>query len=198
MNHYIDHCTEKCIELSSRACQVVPSSAYIPETSSVAIRPRIFILSDVRLYRESLARSLSHRYEIEVIGAAAPSPGTLMEIANSAVSAVILDVAMPSALSLPRELVRLAPRIKVVAFAVREVDHELIAYAEAGIVGYVTQDGSIEDLVKSIQCALSGELICSPRLAGLLLQRVAALSQTTQESLDEGRLTRREREVIEL
>src|SRR5262249_11747338 len=150
MKDYSDHRVDKCTELSSHACQVFPPLVYTPETSGAAIRPRVFILSDVRLYRESLAWSLSHRSEIEVIGAAAASPGALMQIATSAAAAVILDVAMPSALNLPRELIRLAPSIKVIAFAVREVDHELIAYAEAGIVGYVTRDGSIDDLVKSV------------------------------------------------
>jgi DNA-binding NarL/FixJ family response regulator len=178
--------------------QVVPPSSYIPETWASAIPPRIFILSDVRLYREGLAWSLSQRPEIEVIGAAAPAAATLVEISLSAATAVLLDVAMPAALNLPREIVRLAPRIKVIAFAVSEIDHELMAYAEAGIVGYVTRDSSVDDLVTSIRGALRGEPVCSPRLAGLLFQRVAVLSLPRQEPCTQRALTRREREITEL
>jgi two-component system, NarL family, nitrate/nitrite response regulator NarL len=161
-------------------------------------RPRVFILSDVRLYREGLALSLSQRPEIEVVGAAASAAETLMTIADSAASAALLDVAMPDALRLPKELVRLVPEIKVIAFAVADVEHELIAYAEAGIVGYVPRDGSTDDVILSIQHALCGELICSPRLAGILLQRVARLSTTAARPFDERTLTAREREIMDL
>ena len=177
---------------------VVSASSHIPETWANAIRPRIFILSDVRLYREGLAWSLSQRPEIEVIGAAAPTAATLVEISRSAAMAVLLDVAMPGALNLPREIVRLTPAIKVIAFAVSETEHELMAYAEAGIVGYVARDSSLDDLVASIRGALRGEVVCSPRIAGLLFQRIAVLSQTKQEPSAPRPLTRRERQIMEL
>jgi two-component system, NarL family, nitrate/nitrite response regulator NarL len=178
--------------------RIVPASPAILETSTSAGRPRIFIVSDVRLYREGLAWSLSQRLEIEVTGAAAPTAATLQEIGRLAVTAVLLDIAMSGVLDLAREIVRLAPGIKIIAFAVNEVDHELMACAEAGIAGYVTRDSSVDDLVTSILGALRGELVCSPRLAGLLLQRVAVLSRTRQEPCEHRTLTRREREIMEL
>lgn len=194
----MNYCTDHRTSLHNPPCQNASLSSYMPETSAGAIRSRIYILSDVRLYREGLAWNLSQRPEIEVVGAAAPAAMTLADVAKSAASAALLDVAMEGALDLPKELVRLVPGIKVIAFAAREVDHELVAYAEAGIVGYVARDGSIDDLVTSIQRALCGEVVCSPRLGGLLFRRVAALSQAAPESYDERPLTRREQEIMEL
>src|SRR6266540_183742 len=185
------------VRVSELVHEPTPPSAYAPEKPDT-IRLRVFILSDVRLYREGLAWSLSRCPDIDVVGAATPDAWTLAEIASSAPPAVLLDVAMPGALTLSKELVRQAPGIKVIAFAVSQIDHELIACAEAGVVGYVSRDGSVDDIVKSIRSALCGELVCSPRLAGLLLQRVAALSPVTQEPSNEPMLTRREREILEL
>lgn len=159
---------------------------------------RVFILSDVRLYREGLGWSLSRRSDIEVVGASAPDACTLAEIARSAPAAVVLDVTMAGALNLSRELARLAPGAKVIAFAVSQIEHELIACAEAGVAGYVSRDGSIDDIVKAIRSALCGEFVCSPRLGGLLLQRVAALSPAIPGPHDEPMLTRREYEILEL
>lgn len=195
------HCqTEVSVASSSRLIndirsETVSASPAMLETPSCL---RIFILSDVRLYREGLAWTLSQRPDIDVIGAAAPSPAIFVEISQSAATVVLLDVAMPRALSFPREIVRLTPRIKVIAFAVSQADHELMAYAEAGIVGYVPRDSTVDELVMSIRNALRGELVCSPRLAGLLYERVAALSHTRQQPCKQRALTRREREIMDL
>jgi two-component system nitrate/nitrite response regulator NarL len=179
--------------------QVRPTSPSDQPIGTVAAnQARIFILSDVRLYREGLAWSLSQRPEVEMIGAAAPSEGALAEIVSSAPTAVLLDFAMPEALNLPKELNRLIPGVKVIAFAASEVDHELIACAEAGIAGFVTRDASVDDLVASIRNALRGEVVCSARIAGLLFQRVAALSEPKHGPSNIPPLTRREREVAVL
>jgi DNA-binding NarL/FixJ family response regulator len=173
-------------------------SASAAATSDGALQPRIFILSDVRLYREGLALSLSRRSDIDVVGAGAPSTMTLAEIDTLALSAVLLDVATAGGLNLSKEIMRVAPAIKVLALAVGHVDHELIAYAEAGIVGYVPREATVDDLVISIRAALRGELVCSPRVAGLLFQHLAALSRARQLPGENNQLTPREREIMEL
>jgi DNA-binding NarL/FixJ family response regulator len=117
---------------------------------------RIFVVSDVRLYREGLAGSLTQRRDIDILGILSPSDDTVGHISRSAATAVILDIGTPGALRFAVELDRLAPRIKVVAVAVNGVDNELIACAEAGIVGYVERDGSIEDLVTALRSAVRG------------------------------------------
>jgi DNA-binding NarL/FixJ family response regulator len=175
-----------------------PSPSNQPIGAAAANRARVFILSDVRLYREGLAWSLSQRPEVEMVGAAAPSAGALAEVVSSAPTAVLLDFAMPEALNLPKELNRLIPGVKVIAFAASEVDDELIACAEAGIVGFVTRDASVDDLVDSVRKALRGEVVCSARMTGLLFQRVAALSEATQMASNMRPLTRRECEIAEL
>jgi DNA-binding NarL/FixJ family response regulator len=73
---------------------------------------------------------------------------------------------------------------------------ELIACAEAGIVGFVARDASVDDLVDAIRNALRGEVICSARVSGLLFQRVAALSGATQAPSNMRLLTRRECEML--
>jgi two-component system, NarL family, nitrate/nitrite response regulator NarL len=164
-----------------------------------AVTPsRIFILSDVRLFREGLTWSLSHQPDIEVVEALAPGPGVIAQITGSHAVAVLLDISMLGALDICRELNRRTPGIKIVAFAVNEVDCELVMCAEAGIHGYVTRDGSVKDVVIAIQCAVRGEIACSPRVAALLFQRVATLWEATHGVQARPMLTRREREIARL
>jgi DNA-binding NarL/FixJ family response regulator len=172
--------------------------AYPPSPCAVVTPSRIFILSDVRLFREGLTWSLSHQPDIEIIEALAPSPAVIAQITGSDAVALLLDISMPGALDICRELNRRAPGIKVIAFAVNEVDSELVMCAEAGIHGYVTRDGSVNDVVVAIQCAVRGEVACSPRVAALLFQRVATLSEVTRGVQARPMLTRREREIAGL
>jgi two-component system nitrate/nitrite response regulator NarL len=172
--------------------------AYSPLSCADVKRSRIFIVSDVRLFREGLTWSLSQQPDIEIIEALPPSPTVIAQITESDAVALLLDITMPGALDVCRELNRRAPGIKVVAFAVNEVDYELVTIAEAGIDGYVARDGSVNDVVVAIQSAVRGEVSCSPRVAALLFERLATLSEATRGVQVKPVLTRREREIAEL
>jgi two-component system, NarL family, nitrate/nitrite response regulator NarL len=167
-------------------------------SQSAAAQPRVLIVSDVKLYREGLAWSLLQRREMTVVGTCTPNMEALEQIAGASPTTVLLDFATPGALNIPKELNRLWPGIKVVAFAVSEIEHELIACAEAGIQGFVTRDGSVDDLVTAVLGAQRGEVFCSPRLTALLFKRVAALFDAVQGPPARAALTRREREIVEL
>jgi two-component system, NarL family, nitrate/nitrite response regulator NarL len=162
-------------------------------------KPAVFVLSDVRLYREGLSWSLIREGSLAVAGAAPPSPATFACLKALAPEAVILDITMAESLQLARSLRVELPRTKLVAFAVGSVDCELVAGAMAGISGYVHRDGSVEDLVSEVLNAVRGELHCSPRHAALLLEQVAALSggrAVTPAADARQSLTRREAEVF--
>jgi two-component system nitrate/nitrite response regulator NarL len=101
-------------------------------------------------------------------------------------------------LVIPRQLHIILPALRIVAVAVAELETDVIACAEAGICGYVAQSGTVEDLVGALLRALTGELICSPRVAALLFGRLAALSAGRQPSPADDQLTQRERQIAEL
>jgi DNA-binding NarL/FixJ family response regulator len=161
-------------------------------------RPAIFILSDVRLYREGLSFSLSQCPEVHVVGAAALGADALADIARCRPGVVLLDFATPHAIDWVRQVDQALPATKVVAFAVGQIDHELIACAEAGIAGFVTRDGSVDDIVRAVLNAQRGHVDCSPHVAGLLFRHVAILSEAKREAPQRPVLTRREREIAAL
>jgi two-component system, NarL family, nitrate/nitrite response regulator NarL len=166
--------------------------------STHGVKARVFLLSDVRLYREGLLWSLARQPAFEVLEAADLSKAALARLAVLRPDVIILDVGAPDSFALAKSLGISLPNTKIVAFAVSEIDHLVLACAEAGIAGYVAPDGSEEDLVTAIEYALRGELYCSPRIAGLLLRRVTALSSQPEKAAEPGSLTQRERQVLAL
>jgi two-component system, NarL family, nitrate/nitrite response regulator NarL len=162
------------------------------------VAPQVFLVSDVRLYRDGLIASLARQRRLDLVGAAT-SGYFLDQIAAVRPEVLLLDLGARESLSIPRRARQVLPAIRVVAFAVADIGENVLACAEAGISGYVTTDGSIEDLVAAVFNALRGELSCSPRVAALLFSRMATFSEgRITACADASSLTRREREIAAL
>jgi DNA-binding NarL/FixJ family response regulator len=159
--------------------------------------PRVLIASDVRLCREGLAASLIASGRLGVAGTVAGSDLTVACISRLRPDVVLLDMALAGCLLLPAALRAEFP-VKFVAFAVSEIDDDILACAEAGISGYIGKDGSAEDVVATIERAICDELLCSRRIASALFQRLAVLAQPQAGRSNVDGLTGREREIIDL
>ncbi len=175
-----------------------PAAGSSVDAAPAPRRARIFLLSDVRLYREGLLWSLSRQQAFEVLGAGDLSTPTMAYVVDLTPDVVILDVGVTAGFAAAKTLSSRLPSAKIIAFAVSEVDHVVLACAEAGIAGYVAPDGSEEDLVNAVQFALRGELYCSPRIAGLLFRRINVLSARLAGSGEPDTLTQRERQILDL
>jgi DNA-binding NarL/FixJ family response regulator len=161
---------------------------------------RIFILSDVRLYREGLALLLAQQQSIEVVGSASATLA-IGDIVELQPDIVLLDASVADVRALARGIRDVTPDSKLVAFAICEIDEEVIACAEAGIVAYVTQESSSEEMVDILHQAARGNFTCPPQLTTSLFRYIAVSSAkqrrpNKEEDVTDFMLTRREREII--
>jgi two-component system nitrate/nitrite response regulator NarL len=155
------------------------------------------VVTDIRLYREGIARALELDERIRVVGTARDGRTAFEQVSCSPVDIVLIDLAMPGALGAIRALGDASVDARVVALALRETEAQVIAGAEAGVSGWVSAEASLDELVATMQSVMRGEVPCSPRLAATLLNRVGALASERKDSIDR-QLTSREREVAEL
>jgi len=155
----------------------------------------------VLLYAEGLARILEQESSIEVTGATARPEDAIEAVTRGRVEVMLMDLQPPEGPEVARRVRAAAPAVKVVALAVPEDDDEIIAWAEAGMQGFLPRDGSLEDLVAMIQHVARGETICSPRVAATLVRRVATLAGSGERSpaaAAPARLTSREMDIVRL
>lgn len=158
---------------------------------------RVLLVSDVRLYREGLQRALQGTEEIDLVGVTCASQAvdyTLTLIP----AVVVLAMALAECCSLTRRLAQACKASKAVVLGVGEVEAEVIAGLRAGIAGFVAREGSPAEMFDAIRAANRGELYCSPSIAHLLFQRIAAATFVS-ETLDpiDG-LTAREKQILGL
>lgn len=157
---------------------------------------RVYLVSTTRLYRDGLRDALSSRFN--VVGAAASAPLAIPDLVTLRPDVVLLDSDSPNSVGAVVAVVSAVPSTRVVALAMPEVEPRLVALAEAGIAGYVSREGSIDDLVAVIESVSRGEMLCSPRMAATLLRRVTVLAAERRPARSCGHLTARQCEIVGL
>jgi two-component system, NarL family, nitrate/nitrite response regulator NarL len=155
---------------------------------------RVCIVAAVRLYQDGLAYALGRRPWIEVVG----TTGTVADLPGLRADVVLVDALGTDARAAIRAIRREAVGVKVVALSVTEREEELLELAEAGADGFVTRDGSLEDLLSALENVGRGEAFCPPKFVGVLLRRVAFLAAESRTLQPLTRLTPREREIVAL
>lgn len=157
----------------------------------------VFIITATRLYRDGLADILA-RKGFRIVGTQADGLTSAEPVARERPDVVLLEVTGPASIPVIRALAGIAA-VKVVALAMPEVEDDLISYAEAGIAGYVARDdGSITELVATINSVSRGETLCSPRMAAILLRRVARLASMPAPDRPRVFVTPRQLDIIRL
>ena len=165
--------------------------------SSVGGELRVFVLVSVRLYREGLADALRHA-GLDVIGVAAAWQDALAAIDADRPDVAVLDVVGQRGREIVSELRRRIPHTRVVVLAIDEIERDVLAWAEAGVSGYVTREGSVNDLIRAVTAAARREAHCAPQISGALLEHVHTLAVEVAPPTQVEALTAREQEVGEL
>jgi DNA-binding NarL/FixJ family response regulator len=158
----------------------------------------LVIIGNVRLYREGLASALGGHRDINVLGAFECRASVRERITKSDPQAVLVDIAARESLDVVRLLRQHSPNTKLVAFAVDEQDPALIAFAEAGVSGYVTCDASLDEVALILRTVVEKQFVCPPQLTAALLRGLAARGHHTAPSSPDDKLTAREAQVLRL
>ena len=114
---------------------------------------------------------------------------------------MLVDAALRDGIAAARRTRQVKPDVRIIAYAVRETKEDVIAWAQAGVIGYVPDTAPLAELVRLIMDIHGGEQPCSGRVAAELLHRIAVTESPgiAGNALSPApALTRREREAAEL
>ena len=132
----------------------------------MSVKLKVFIISENRLLRDTLARIFEQEQDLTVVGAARLCREAASEIWSNRPDVLLLN---PPALATPdlSDLARIrrrAPQLKIVAFGMEEGEEAFLAAVRAGVVGYLLKDAYSADIVTAVRLAAQGEAVCPPRL----------------------------------
>ena len=157
----------------------------------------ILLADDHRMLRDSLRRALED-HGFDVVGEAPDGAEAVRLVQALRPAVVLMDVSMPAldGVEATRQISRIAPESQVVMLTMH-ADGDVMARAiQAGAVGYLVKDCSIEDVVSTIRLAASGEAVLSPGLASSMLADVKKGGRSSDG--DAPTISAREEEVLQL
>lgn len=157
----------------------------------------VFVVSDVRFYREGLGYVLASTKEIVVLGTAAATAESLELAAQLEPDVVLLDTAMIDGVWMAQQLAAAMPGVKIIALAVPRGEEELNVLFEAGVLGYVTREQSLDEVAAAIRTVVREEMVSSSKLRSLVVKRLQALAADFRHPVHVP-LTAREREILDL
>jgi DNA-binding NarL/FixJ family response regulator len=163
---------------------------------------QVFILAENRLLREALARILSKKSDIRVVGASAFSPEVVEQISSAAPDVLLSDSAAValSDLRLVSEVRAAIPGLKVVMIGMDADPETFLRAVRDGIVGFVLKDASAMEVAAAVRSVANDEAVCPPSLCLALFERVAnqnahPASFVIRHNLG---LTRREQQLVQM
>ena len=160
---------------------------------------RLVIVSEVCFLCEALAATLERDRSVLAVRCATPAETVAQSLAAQA-DVLLVDGALRDGPDTVRRLRQIAPDRPIVAYGVQETGEEVIAWAEAGVTGYLPNTARLDQIAQLVHDILSGEFLWPGRVVARLLRRLAAAAANFGDSTPSParQLTRRERQVAEL
>ncbi|MFH0916350.1 MAG: response regulator transcription factor, partial [bacterium] len=159
----------------------------------------VAIIDDNRLVREALTAMLNRLTDVRVVSSDVADPAFLAEPKPHV---LLLDVGLrdQDSLRVAATLKQENPGAKIIVMDLLPVNEEIMEYVNAGVSGFVLKDATFDEFVGTIRSVAAGKKVLPPRMTESLFSQIAreAGGQESAHVLEDVRMTRREREVIDL
>jgi len=154
---------------------------------------RILIVDDHLLVRVGTARLLADIDGLQVIGQSDSGEQAIEKVADLKPDIVLMDIRMPGigGLEATRRCLRVDPDLKIIAVTIYGDEPYPTKMLSAGAVGYLTKNAQINEIVKAIKMAMSGQrYIC-----GEVAQKLALRPYSGEDASPFEVLSNREMQV---
>lgn len=165
-------------------------------------KAKVFVLCCNRLLRESIARILSKKTDLEIIASQALGSASREEIVDSGADVLVLDSMqfLFGNSKSPPVLPALSRSLACILVAMENDHNRFLTAIRGGVRGYVLQDASAADVVAAIRTVAEGQVVCPAGYTQVLFDFVATHTEELPNSERRAKwgLTRREQQLIPL
>ena len=159
----------------------------------------VAIIDDSRLVREALASMLGRLPDLQVVAAGVADDAFTDETKPDV---VLLDVGLrdEDSLGVAAALIKRSLGTKVIIMDLIPMSDDIVQFVNAGVSGFVLKDATFDEFVATIRSVAAGGKVLPSGMTESLFSQIAkaADAQGHEQVLEDVRMTRREREVIDL
>ncbi|MFL1405044.1 UvrY/SirA/GacA family response regulator transcription factor [Marinobacter sp. M1N3S26] len=157
----------------------------------------VLVVDDHELVRSGITRMLADNPDIQVLGEASSGEEAVEAVRNNRPDIVLMDIRMPGigGLEATRKILRLDDSIRVIVVTACADDPYPTRVMQAGATAYITKGADIDEMVRAIRKAHSGQRYISPEIAQkMALKQLGGDAEDQDESLFD-RLSERELQI---
>jgi DNA-binding NarL/FixJ family response regulator len=151
---------------------------------------RVLVVDDHELVRSGITRMLADNPDIEAIGQASSGEDAIEFVRKDRPDIVLMDIRMPGigGLEATRRILRIDDSIRVIVVTACADDPYPARVMQSGATAYITKGADIQEMVRAIRKAHSGQRYISPEIAQKM-----ALKTLGGDREEDGELSRFER-----
>ena len=156
---------------------------------------RVVVVDDHTILRQVLAKSLNAEFDIEVAGSFNNAEKALEFLEKESINVIIMDYKMPgiTGAEASRILLKKNPDLKIIILSAFTGDDEVFASIEAGALGYLPKEVTMEALVGAIRTVNQGNAVLDPSITLSVLEKFSGMKRKLSKK---NLLTENEKEVL--
>jgi len=150
----------------------------------------VLLVDDHSLVRKGFRRILDDDPEIRVIGEAADGTEAVKLAQELKPRVIVMDMAMPglNGMQASIEILKVLPNTAILMLSMYSEENYVRNALEAGAKGYILKNAMDIDLAAAIKQVAAGQRVIAPGL----------LTSTPEPDPDDGKLTNREKQILQL
>jgi len=159
----------------------------------------LLLIEGNRLLRDWIATALGAQRGLKIVGAAADRGAAIRQVRDARPEVVLVGASSGNSdiLGMVASIKEASPCVQVIVdFLPKEND--LVEFMKLGVSGFIPEDATIDDFVRTIRSVTAGTHVLPPPLVESLFSWVAeqGAREKSTEADEATRLTPREREII--
>ena len=162
---------------------------------------RILVADDHEIVRRGTLSLLEGESDLEICGEAVNGRDALDQARATNPDIVILDIGMPSlnGLEAARQILKEFPQTKILILTVHESEQVVREVLDAGARGFILKSDAARDLVAAVDALRKNKTLFTSKVAEMVLDGFLLKGHNPlRGAIGKGRLTPREREVVQL
>ena len=141
---------------------------------------------------------LTSEPDIDVIGEAEDGQSAIQLAKELSPDVILMDIGMPglNGIEATQQIKQGNPEINILVLTMHRSDAYFFRMLEAGVSGYILKGAETSELIHAVRSVSKGEVFLYPTMAGRQVKEF--LSHSAVDSESSKKLTKREREILQL
>ena len=152
--------------------------------------------------RDGIKAVIDAQTDLKIVGTSGGNHDTLLQARSLKPQVILIDLGLrnENGLRVVTTLTKELPQTKVIGMGLIPSQLDIVEFVQAGAVGFVLKDATIEEVLRTIRSVAQGMKILPPLLTGSLFTHVVehALRKGKGTLPNAVRMTKREREIVVL